>query len=229
MAETYIYRDLSWQEAVDRLWKETGDTLPTREYLTQFQMSPTWFTRPDLATSIHGIAHMTRVLVYVNLEVNVFTGEHVLDYERDALSLSAVTHDTQRVIHEAADPQHGKRASDWIWDRYWMGDLPFITKDKTHTYLLVSYAAYVNQHHDPDDHEDTMSFLLALFKDADALDRFRDPKEGNFNATYLRFPHSHLLIPIASELVQRSEARIKDGGNLFGSVLDAASEMRLIV
>jgi hypothetical protein len=231
MVEVFEYKDCSWQEAVEALWTETGDNLTTHEYLSQFQMSPSWFTRPELATSIHGIAHMTRVLVYVNLEVNLFTDEQVLDYERNALSLSAVTHDTQRIIHDATDPQHGKRAADWVWKRYWEDTLPFVKADRMQSYLLTSYTAYINEHHDPDDREDTMSFLLALFKDADALDRFRDPQVGDFNLNpkYLRFSHSRLLIPIASELVRRSEAIIKKDGNPFNNVLEAAAEMRLIV
>ncbi len=218
----------SWEECVGLLKDKIVDRPVTASYLEQFRMDPNWFANPELATDIHGIAHMTRVLVLVNVLARIYPGEPVTQDELDALSGSAVTHDTQRIIHDAPDPDHGDRAGAWFFARYAYNSPHVNDHFTTFSPLAMYYTTYINTHHEPEDHVDTMSPLLAIFKDADALDRFRDPENGNFNPKYLRFAESELFVPIARELVRRSNEHIQAGVAHFDAVMVSALEMDLI-
>ncbi len=228
MLQEFDYESRPWEECVALVRERIGDKLPSLQHLKQFRVQQEWFADPQLAYGLHGIAHETRVLVLVNLLARIFPGYPFLDYERDALSASAVTHDTQRVIHDDFDLNHGDRAGAWLLDRYLYRKNQDTDYMATMPPLAIMYAAYINTHHEPEDHEDTMSELLAVFKDADALDRFRDPVGGNFDANFLRFSESRMLIPIAKELCRRSNGYITGGGDHFDSVLVAAREMGLL-
>lgn len=222
------YASMPWEECAGLVRERVGSKLPSLEYLSQFRIQREWFADPTLADGLHGIAHMTRVLVLVNLLARLYPESPLFEYEIDALSVSAVTHDTQRIIHDDFDANHGDRAGQWLLRRYWYrlgqpGD-----QFSSLAPLSILFAAYINTHHEPEDHADTMSPLLAVFKDADALDRFRDPEGGNFDANYLRFEQSRVLIPIAKELLRRSNEYILGGADQFDSVLLAAEEMGLV-
>ncbi len=207
---------LSVREATAKLRGLLGEDFPTRSLFERYRPEQDWFLRPDCAEDIHGIDHETRVMVWQELLARLLTRDGaVLDQE--ALRWAAATHDTQR-SSDGADYLHGQQAAAWV-ERQFIHRIP---KASLETVL------YLNTWHVPSDNQaPEMTPELAVFKDADALDRVHI---YDFDARYLRCGHARVLLQyLAQELYDLSEAkRWGEHYPVFDCVMAAALEIGLI-
>lgn len=157
---------------------------------------------------LHTREHSKRVLLYA-----LIMGEQRLGAQNDVLHPlmhSAVFHDTRR-RDDGLDRGHGARAARYYRTFCPTGDLKFYDS-----------AFHIMQYHDQDDalgirelqHNGADSLnvdLYQIFKDADALDRFRLGPNG-LDVRFLRNPEAIALIPLAKDLVKSANGM----GNGFG-------------
>lgn len=156
------------------------------------------FNRPE--SSIHAQGHCERVLLYA-----LIIGEKVLGDDYNALEILAqasVFHDTRRQ-DDYLDTGHGARAA--VYYQQFCEDHPDITFHPETVYLM--------RYHDIDDSKgvkairktfgkdaDRVLQLYEIFKDADALDRWRlgskglDPKFLRTSPAKRMTDYSHRII-----------------------------------
>ncbi|RJS56769.1 HD domain-containing protein [Bacillus subtilis] len=123
--------------------------------------------------------------------------------EIDALGMAAVFHDSRR-LDDGIDKGHGRRAAEYYKDYCRGHDLPYDAR----TY-------YITYYHDQDDSlglseiakssslSERAILLYQIFKDADALDRFRLGPDA-LNVNLLRTEEAHRLVNFAKYLLQKS-------------------------
>lgn len=128
--------------------------------VSRFQPQPSWFQRDS--SGIHGIAHETRVLIWTQV-LAIMAAEEGLNVDPNVLGWAAIIHDTQR-WNDGIDAQHGARAAAWI------GTHPNLIPQSV-TQSRVMYLC--RWHVPPDNMAPEMTDELRVFKDADALDRWR--------------------------------------------------------
>lgn len=204
------------QEEVAEVRRLLGEDLPPRALFERYKPERGWFLRPDSAEDIHGIDHEARVLIWQELLARLLIKDGAA-LDQEALRWAAATHDTQRVS-DGIDFPHGQRAAVWV-ERHLLHHIPAGS---------LETVLYLNTWHVPlDDQAPGMTPELAVFKDADALDRVRI---DDFNSRYLRRSYSQTLLQyLAQELFDRSEAkRWSQGYAAFDCVCEAAVEMGLI-
>jgi hypothetical protein len=207
---------LSVREAAAELQRLLGEDLPTQLLLERYRPEQRWFLRPHCAEDIHGIDHEARVLVWQELLAHLLIKDGAV-LDQDALRWAAATHDTQRVS-DGADYPHGQRAAAWV-EQQLMHRIPEASLDTV---------LYLNTWHVPSDQQaPEMTPELAVFKDADALDRVRI---YDFDPRYLRKGYSRTLLRYLSQaLFDLSEAkRWGEGYAVFDCVMVAALELGLI-
>ncbi|TWE09182.1 hypothetical protein FB550_1011214 [Neobacillus bataviensis] len=145
-------------------------------------------------------AHCARVLLLALLIGN----QKVLsEEEMDTLGMAAVFHDSRR-LDDGIDKGHGGRAAEYYKDYCRAHDLPYDEK----TY-------YITYYHDQDDSlglseiakfpslSERAVLLYQIFKDADALDRFRLGPDA-LNVNFLRTEEAYGLVDFAKYLLQKS-------------------------
>lgn len=210
--------------AVAALTQRLGGQLPARALLARYRPPRTWFARPDHIGGIHGIGHEARVLIWQELLARLIIADGLANGQRhalnqEALRWAAAVHDTQRV-EDGLDLLHGNRAAAWVRRKR--------TVRKALTTPTLETLAYLCEWHVPSDAAaPTMTAELAVFKDADGLDRVR---LGDLNPRYLRWDVSRdVLLPLASPLFRGSLAREWAGGDPFESALDAAVALGLLL
>lgn len=205
-----------FREDVTELRRLLGQDQPTRALLERYRPERGWFLRPKYIEDIHGIDHEARVLVWQELLARLLIKDGaVLDQE--ALRWAAATHDTQRAS-DGMDFPHGQRAAAWV-KQHLVQHIPAAS---------LETVLYLNTWHVPSDEQaPEMTPELAVFKDADGLDRVRI---GDLNPRYLRHSYSATLLQsLAQELFELSEAKRWNAGYpVFDCVLEAALTMGLI-
>lgn len=178
---------------IPRLFSEWG----------QFLYNDVVFNMPD--SPLHAKGHCERVLFHALYMGNREMGRQ--DSEAlEILAHAAVFHDTRR-IDEYLDTGHGARASVYYEDFCRKPDCDITFHPE---------AAYLMRYHDLDDkvgieairkafpkNHERVEKLYAIFKDADALDRWRLGRWG-LDEKYLRTPSSHLLVETARRLVNET-------------------------
>ncbi|MBV9229174.1 MAG: hypothetical protein JOZ18_07660 [Chloroflexi bacterium] len=194
-----------------------GKNLPSRSLFEQYRPLPQWFLRPDEIGNIHGIKHEARVMVWQELLARLLIRDgKALDQE--ALRWAAATHDTQRMT-DGSDFPHGERAAAWV--------------EQTLRHRIpersLATVVYLNTWHVPPDiSAPYITPELAVFKDADGLDRVRiydlDPK-------FLRWGYSKTLLQhLAQALLEGSEEKYyQEGYDLFDCVIAAAIELGIVI
>ncbi len=186
---------------------------PKASLLQKYKPHHSWFVREH--DGIHGIMHEARVLVWQEILCTITE----LDADRDGLRIAAAAHDTQRWDDLDDDP-HGERAAAWL-DEQGAEHFSFAHEDSVKT------AKYLSTWHVPHDHHaPAVTNELAIFKDADALDRVRT---DDLDEQYLRFEESRYLVPHAWKLFQESERRKAEYVDLFECVLETALLLELII
>ncbi|MEU3497648.1 hypothetical protein ABZ747_29670 [Kitasatospora cineracea] len=132
---------------------------------------PSWFARPETATSLHGVLHGARVAVLVQFLAVGLGPDRVL-----ALAAAAACHDCRR-HSDRTDPGHGARAAHWLTQHPTclssaFGHVPgpeavtaVALHDVPHHAFTADQRAAYHRHRTAVD----------VLKAADALDRYRLP------------------------------------------------------
>lgn len=156
------------------------------------------FWLPD--SEWHTKSHCARVLL---LALLIGHQKGLSDEEKDALGMAAVFHDSRR-LDDGIDKGHGGRAGAYYKDYCHELDLPYDEQ----TY-------YITYYHDQDDSLGLAEMaklpeirargvlLYQIFKDADALDRFRLGPDA-LNVNFLRTEEAHRLVNFAKDLLEKS-------------------------
>lgn len=176
-----------------------------------FEPRAEWFCRG--AGGVHGIAHETRVLILTQV-LAMAAGDEGLNVDADVLAWAAAIHDTQR-HNDGADPKHGDWAADWIECR------PELLPKS----VPLERVAYLCRWHVPaDERAPEMTDELRLFKDADALDRWRI---GDLDRSRLRLAASMRLLD-ASYSLWSGTNELNDSPNAFAEIVKAATAMGIL-
>ena len=205
----------SVQEAIETLKRLLHENLPSRSLIETYRPHEQWFRRPEEIGGIHGINHEARVMIWQELLARLLINDG-MTLDQEALRWAAATHDTQRLT-DGADFPHGERAAAWVKQQ-----LRQTIPERT-----LETVAYLNTWHVPSDsYAPRMTSELAVFKDADGLDRVR---LYDLETKYLRWEYSKtLLVPLAQALFELSEKEKQAGVRNFDCVMKAAIQLGLI-
>ena len=149
-----------------------------------------WFRREPYG--IHGITHVTRVLIWAAVLADRFG--HAPALRVPELYWAAATHDVER-IDDGRDTGHGERAAAWVGARL-AGERPLAAESN------LDFVAELDRWHEVTDREiGRWSLELLLFKDADGLDRVRI---YDLNPTFLRTQLAPSLVDQAQRLMEET-------------------------
>lgn len=112
--------------------------------------------------SIHGFRHQFRVALYVWIVVQMYDID-MSDGELLDLIQGAAYHDIMRK-NDNEDPGHGKRSAKWVYNRY-----PNLNRDTIEAIELHDASVEMTKNN--------LNVFLKILRFADALDRYRLPKE----------------------------------------------------
>lgn len=128
--------------------------------------------------------------------------DELLSFPQESLSAfcAAYIHDLSRE-HDGYCTQHGA----WSAEKKLPVYTPFFQSLGLNEGHLEVIRVAVTKHSEPDELDpDHPAYLVtAMLKDADALDRIR-LGANRLDVSYLRFRESHLLLPLARKLVNKS-------------------------
>jgi len=156
------------------------------------------FWLPD--SEWHTKTHCARVLL---LALFIGHQKNLSEEEKNALAMAAVFHDSRR-LDDGIDKGHGGRAAEYYKEYSREHDLPYDEQ----TY-------YITYYHDQDDSlglseikkssslSERAVLLYQIFKDADALDRFRLGPDG-LDVKFLRTEEARQLVDFAKDLLRKS-------------------------
>jgi uncharacterized protein len=179
--------------------------------IVPFEPRPAWFVRHP--AGIHGLGHEVRVLIWTQV-LAAMVAEEGLTVDPVTLGWTAAVHDTQR-LNDGIDADHGSRAAHWLRRR------PFVLSAEA----SVEQIAYLCEWHvPPDHHAPEMTASLKVFKDADALDRWRI---ADLNPAFLRTRSAHRLLRPSHDLWARTR-ELEDGDSIFGDIIDAALRLGIL-
>jgi hypothetical protein len=159
------------------------------------------------ASTLHGQAHVTRVMVHA-IRLVAATGQHHLGPQ---LWASVFLHDLART-HDGVCHRHGADAAQRLRAE------PELQRRLAEAGItLVDYPAIeaaVTAHSAPKEvvRDHVHWPLIALLKDADGLDRVR---LGDLDSRYLRHPESKQMIPFAQALFDGTDGLIDTGQGHF--------------
>ncbi len=154
---------------------------------------PSWYLNPEIAKSIHGIAHSARMMAYC---IILFDGNP--DALRSLLFACAV-HDTQR-INDKGDEGHEERALDWLKHNF-----------SEHPLFTETCGILEGRHS-----------LSNFLRTVDALDRYRLPKvKWWIDDSYLSIKPSDSIKWFAFNLVINSEQARLDGEESVEAVVSS--------
>lgn len=203
--------------AIKEIRNILGGSLPSRSLFEPYHPQKDWYVRQGEMGGIHGVNHETRVMIAAEILSRIQEKMSGVRLNRVALRLAAATHDVRR-LDDGYDLSHGFRAADWMQDYF---------RDQFDPETLDT-ATYVTRWHvTPDPRIPQITPELAIFKDADALDRAR---LGDLDVRFLRHGHARTLLvqPIDTLCRISSHKQWYKQGKLFDCVLDTAIEIGLI-
>ncbi len=161
--------------------------------LDRYEPRIEWFRHN--AFGIHGIVHVTRVLVWAD-RLGRCLLEEGLAVDLEVVRWAAVLHDVGR-LDDGRDTRHGERSAQWV-----AANRAAVCAGLGDTALsVVQYCC--TWHVQSDSAAPAMSNELACLKDADGLERVR---LSDLNAAYLRTAHARRLIPDAQRLFLATRA-----------------------
>lgn len=171
------------------------------ERMCTFMEEEIEFWLPD--SEWHTKSHSARVLI---LALVIGHQKGLSDKEMNSLAMAAVFHDSRR-LDDGIDQGHGSRAAEYYKDFCLQHELP---------YDAVTY--YITYYHDQDDSRgfteiakspylnERAILLYQIFKDADALDRFRLGPDA-LDENMLRTEEAHKFIEFAQYLLLKSSKK----------------------
>lgn len=153
-----------------------------------------WYLQNEITSSIHGIAHTIRVMVY-----GLTLARDEVNFEDlKALLLACAIHDTQR-LNDRGDEEHEERALTWLKNKF----------SDNENYELI-YKILEGSHE-----------YEKYLRTADALDRYRLPKvKWWVNDSYLETKPVESVKSFAFDLVTCSEQKVLRGANQKNSVIE---------
>lgn len=178
----------------------------SEQLLRTFEPRQEWLVHDS---DIHGVGHMTRVLILQELICDGLERRGVA-VNREVTRYAAMAHDVGRV-DDGLDLEHGTRSAEWI-------ALNCANRMSPETLDAVTYC--VHWHVPPDSEAPVMTTELQVLKDADGLDRVR---LGDLDSSYLRTAPARELIDVAKRLYDESMPE-----DSFESVMAAARVLRLV-
>ena len=179
--------------------------------IRRHEPDPCWFVQPP--DGIHGVAHEARVLVWTQVLADM-TRDEGLSADPVVLGWAAAIHDTQR-WDDGDDPDHGSRAERWLLDR----------PDLLPASVPIDRVAYLCRWHVPlDGLARQMTPELCVFKDADALDRWRI---GDLDPSRLRTKSAQYLLP-ASYTLWKETQDVSDSDQVFSTVQRVAVKLGIL-
>jgi HD domain len=180
--------------------------------LDVYRPLPTWFAHNP--NGIHGIGHVTRVLVWADQLARVMISRGV-DVDIEAVRWAAVVHDVGR-LDDGIDAQHGVRSGQWIAAHRQV--IPVAIPEQQ----LRTIQHCCVWHVPPDRKIPHLTNELRCLKDADGLDRVR---LGDLDAAYLRSDHACSLQDAAQQLYEAARAEGTD--DPWWNVREAALALNL--
>lgn len=175
---------------------------------------PELFWHPS---SLHGQAHVTRVMVHAIQLVAATAQEHLASQ----LWASVFLHDLART-HDGVCHHHGADAAQRLRDE------PELQRRLTGAGLTAAdypaIEAAVTAHSAPKEVSRDHAHwpLIALLKDADGLDRVR---LGDLDPRYLRHPQAREMIPFAQELFDTTDGVVEVGPNHFALIWERVANL----
>ena len=169
------------------------------------------------ASTLHGQAHVTRVMVHATRLVAA-TGQHHLARQ---LWAAVFLHDLART-HDGVCYRHGADAAKRLRTE------PELQRRLAEGGITAAdypaIEAAVTAHSAPKEvvRDHAHWPLIALLKDADGLDRVR---LGDLDARYLRHSQTPAMIPFAQALFDATDSLIDVGPTHFNSIWDIAIEI----
>ncbi|MCI5065859.1 hypothetical protein MRY87_09060 [bacterium] len=199
------------------LISECSRDLPLLAEITELIPKGSWFIRES---EFHGTDHLLRVLINAEHLHRLASEDPDLEesIDRRALQIAAVLHDTQRAHDGDTDWKHGPRAGAFL-KKAVERVFPEVTPE-TRRAAIRAMAL-----HSLDDRTG-LSALDRIFKDADALDRYRYPEGPDLS--YLRFDFAKKVAPISRTLAHLSQHLLDNGYRRSTAVLIAASALGLV-
>lgn len=168
-------------------------------------------------TSLHGQAHVTRVVVHATRLVEA-TGQHGLSAR---LWASVFLHDLART-HDGICHRHGADAAARLREEAGLqarlAEAGLTAAD--HPAIEAAVTAHSAPKEVPRDHDHWP--LIALLKDADGLDRVR---LGDLDVRYLRHPEAHGMAAFAQELFDRTDGVVPTGEDHFARIWAVARSL----
>ncbi|MDA3855856.1 MAG: hypothetical protein PF569_06340 [Candidatus Woesearchaeota archaeon] len=190
----------------------------SNKLLSEYSPIKADFVKEEKINSIHGLRHMTRVQVYVLivcklLNYNVYVKE---------LLIVAGIHDIKR-LNDKEDATHGYRAAEWF------------LKNNNHSSLDINLICNLTKSHDIEYSKISKLFLnkyeieMNIFKVADALDRFRLPKEKWWpNKKYLLLNLDYnLLFDFAKFFIYNTEKTALDNKDASGGIINFCNKYNI--
>lgn len=133
-----------------------------------------WFTNNLIRDGIHGLRHACRVAIH-SISLALQKKPNISFQEIDVLILIALLHDCRR-INDNTDIYHGIRAAEWFSKEKHI--LPPILKpfSKVIYFAITTHNDHYEQIICKKDYQ-KFKFFVDVIKTADALDRYRFPRE----------------------------------------------------
>ncbi|WP_218962748.1 HD domain-containing protein [Fredinandcohnia onubensis] len=156
------------------------------------------FWLPD--SEWHTKTHCARVLL---LALLIGHQKNLSEEEKELLAMAAVFHDTRR-LDDGIDKGHGSRAAEYYKEYC-----------REHGLSYDEQTYYITFYHDQDDSlglseiakssrlSERAILLYQIFKDADALDRFRLGPDA-LDVKFLRTKEAYRLVDFAKDLLRKS-------------------------
>ncbi len=216
-------RDSRLKAEMDFVAERLSGYFPTLDEVADVQPKQDHFLYPN--SEIHGIGHVTRVLVLSEILARLYNvmqrtnGNHAVDLA--PVRRAAMAHDYGRV-NDGYDPEHGTRSSVFYLDTLAVSDVAGVDHE------LVAYS--ITWHVPFDDEAPYMTPELQILKDADGLDRVRVAHIGQgTRPDLLRTAHAPFLITTAEYLFRLSNAvYLSNGHDKYSAVMAAAKIMGLV-
>lgn len=162
----------------------------------------------EFGSEIHTKKHCGRVLLFAEL----IADKMGLDEEmRDALAMASIFHDSRRKA-DGPDVGHGGRAAAYYKEfcEQGIGMLPLPFDQRT--FFAMTYhdrnddfgAEEISKFYDNEEERANALLIYDIFKDSDALDRFRLGLADGLDTNYLRTEVAREMVPFAKETVIKS-------------------------
>lgn len=205
----------SLDDELNNIQEYIGQELPTREHVEYLIPKREWFNRES---KIHGTSHISRVLINIELLSRLAKKELSQETNIDikALEVAASIHDVKRSNDRALDIKHGQRAAEFLKNN------TDICKDLSNKSRML--ACDIMNNHCLDDCG-PMTFEEKIFKDADALDRYRFSYGPDLR--YMRTEASKNNTNISYMLAALSNFLISNGAKRAEGVLQTAEALGL--